>query len=237
MFTHRRKEAYEALHPETKQGGDRKSDRVDNLSTRSFADDTASKTGVDPRTIRRDAERGGSISERALATLRGTHLDKGVYLDELKRLPNEEDQIIRAIERDLEEARRTLALAKEIRASKQKLKHAVRLATMQMTAERVIPKLAASSSINTIIDSGPARSRDGYSIGELHGGVQARSGRNRGAGAGVRPPAPREHQRRPHVRALRTQPRSARAWTCDRAGKACRPIPGSIAAVAPARPG
>ncbi len=42
-----RKDAYEALHPETKHGGVRKSDQVANLATCSdrFTADTAAKTG------------------------------------------------------------------------------------------------------------------------------------------------------------------------------------------------
>lgn len=47
--TARRKAIYLELHPETAHGGDRKSDQVDNLSTRSFAEETASATGKDER--------------------------------------------------------------------------------------------------------------------------------------------------------------------------------------------
>ena len=39
------KAAYEAIYPAATHGGDRKSDQVANLATRSFADDQAAKTG------------------------------------------------------------------------------------------------------------------------------------------------------------------------------------------------
>ena len=61
-----RKEAYEALHPETKAGAaqaaalNRDSDVEDNLSAtppvKSFAEDTAEKLGVDARTVRRQVQ-------------------------------------------------------------------------------------------------------------------------------------------------------------------------------------
>lgn len=70
--TARRKAIYIELHPETAHGGDRRSDQVANLSTRSFADETAEATGKDARTIRRDAERGEKVTEAALNLVRGT---------------------------------------------------------------------------------------------------------------------------------------------------------------------
>ena len=55
----RRKEIYETLHPETKHGGDRKSEEIKRTkcpldSAKSFVEDTAGKLGISPRTIRRE---------------------------------------------------------------------------------------------------------------------------------------------------------------------------------------
>ncbi len=55
-MTKRRKDAYEALHPETKHGTNQHTRSGQDVNS-SFAEDTAEKTGVDARTIRRDAER------------------------------------------------------------------------------------------------------------------------------------------------------------------------------------
>ena len=85
-FTAKRKEAYEALHPEARHGGDRKSDQVAKLATCSFADDQAAKTGQSARAIRRDAERGQQVCKEALDILKGTKADTGTVLDALKDL-------------------------------------------------------------------------------------------------------------------------------------------------------
>ncbi len=83
----RRKAIYEALHPETKHGGDRKSDQVDNLATRSerFTAATSDATGKDERTVRRAAARGEALGDD-LEAVAGTSLDKGVELDALAKL-------------------------------------------------------------------------------------------------------------------------------------------------------
>lgn len=93
LFTSRRKDAYEALHPETKYearpGRAGKSRQVGDNSEPAdrFTADTAAKTGKSERSIQRDAERGSSISEKALAALIHTKLDNGAYLDALKAIP------------------------------------------------------------------------------------------------------------------------------------------------------
>ncbi len=97
--TARRKAIYLELHPETAHGGDRKSDQVDNLSTRSFSAETAKATGKDERTIRRDAERGEKVVPEAMNKIAGTKLDTGAYLDRIKNLPPDEQ--VKAVERDV----------------------------------------------------------------------------------------------------------------------------------------
>jgi hypothetical protein len=60
-FTRHRKEAYEALHPETAHGSPGVSRQVGDtgrrVDTPTFAKDTAARTGKSERTIQRDAER------------------------------------------------------------------------------------------------------------------------------------------------------------------------------------
>jgi ParB/RepB/Spo0J family partition protein len=85
--TARRKVIYVELHPETAKGVAgglaRHGAAADNLS---FAVDTAIATGKDRRTIERDAERGEKVCAEAIELVRGTDLDKGSYLDKLKKL-------------------------------------------------------------------------------------------------------------------------------------------------------
>lgn len=115
-FTKRRKEAYEALHPETRHGGDRRSDQVAKLATRSFDEDQAEKTGIAERTVRRDAERGSKIADDALAAVKGTPLDTGKYLDALKVLPKEEQaQTVRDQLRAMREQAKPAANANKIK--------------------------------------------------------------------------------------------------------------------------
>jgi ParB family chromosome partitioning protein len=118
-FTKRRKEAYEALHPETKHGSNQHTRGVDNLSTPSYADDQAEKTGVDARTIRRDAERGEKVAGEALDLIKGTPLDTGVFLDELKHV--EQPEQVKTVRqrlaeiRDAQKPRPTAAQANKIK--------------------------------------------------------------------------------------------------------------------------
>lgn len=96
--TARRKEVYEALHPETKAEafkGNQYTGKVamDNLSAATFADSTSASTGRDPRSVRRDAARGEALGED-LKRIPGTSLDKGVELDALAKLPPEEREEI-----------------------------------------------------------------------------------------------------------------------------------------------
>jgi len=103
--TARRKAIYETLHPETKHGGDRKSDQVANLATCSdrFTSDTAKATGKSERAVQRDAERGEKVIPEVMEMIAGTRLDTGAYLDKIKRLPPNEQVV--AARRDLAQQR------------------------------------------------------------------------------------------------------------------------------------
>jgi ParB family chromosome partitioning protein len=87
MFTAKRKEAYLRLHPETGHGGDRTKQDAKSASCPSFADDQAAKTGASKRKVQADAERGEKVTPAALAMVKGTALDTGVFLDKLKSIP------------------------------------------------------------------------------------------------------------------------------------------------------
>lgn len=73
----RRKELYEALHPDTKNGGDRKSKEIRTTKCRSdseaFTRDTASKMNVSPRTVERQVQAAKNTTEEAKQILRKTN--------------------------------------------------------------------------------------------------------------------------------------------------------------------
>jgi len=77
-FTSRRKEAYLALHPETREhvaGGKGNATAENFAAVPSFAADTAAKTGTDERTVRLHAERGDKVIDEVLDLVLGTRLD------------------------------------------------------------------------------------------------------------------------------------------------------------------
>lgn len=127
--TARRKVIYLELHPETGHGGDRKSDQVANLATRSFVDETAKVTGQSERVVQRDAERGNKIASDVLALIKGTPLDTGTYLDKLKRIRPAEQ--MHAAKRDL---------AAERQKAKSGIHRRVRSVSAPLTEEEVREK-------------------------------------------------------------------------------------------------
>lgn len=89
----RRKSIYEALHPETAAGGDRKSSRqvgdlIDAKPERAerFTKATANATGQSERAIQRDAARGEALGADTLSKVAGTSLDAGEQIDALAKL-------------------------------------------------------------------------------------------------------------------------------------------------------
>lgn len=100
-FTKRRKEAYEALHPETEHGVNQHSSsrQVGDSTAERFTADTAKATSTSERSVQRDAERGEKVIPEVLSLIGGTKLDTGTYLDKLKKLPPNEQ--VAAAKRDL----------------------------------------------------------------------------------------------------------------------------------------
>lgn len=94
--TARRKAIYLELHPETAEhvAGGKGNATAENFSAvPSFAADTAAKTGVTDRVVRLHTERGEKIAPDVLEQVKGTDLDKGTYLDTLKKLdPDQQRQ-------------------------------------------------------------------------------------------------------------------------------------------------
>lgn len=71
----RRKEIYETLHPETKNGGDRKSEEIRTSkcrsdSVKSFVQDTAEKLGVGPRTVERQIQTAKNLTPEVKEIIR-----------------------------------------------------------------------------------------------------------------------------------------------------------------------
>lgn len=71
----RRKEIYETLHPETRHGGDRKSERIKTKNLRlgpvkSFVQDTAEKLGVSPRTVELQVQTARDLTPEAKDIIR-----------------------------------------------------------------------------------------------------------------------------------------------------------------------
>src|SRR5699024_2418164 len=94
----RRKCIYEQLYPQTRHGGDRRSEaagsnpQLEDLKKNSFAEETAEKTGRSRQSVERDARRGNAVEPDIMAELVNTPFDTGVYLDKLAKLPPEQQR-------------------------------------------------------------------------------------------------------------------------------------------------
>lgn len=114
----RRKELYEARHPETKRGGDYGNQYTGGRSrlndTVSFSQDTAAKTGQSERTIQRDVRIAQHIAEDVKDAIRDTKIaDSKTDLLELARLPEDDqrqvaEKIARGEATKVKEAKRTI---------------------------------------------------------------------------------------------------------------------------------
>ena len=98
----RRKELYEAIHPETRQG-QRNEQTAKNanfslLETKSFAQDTADKLGVSKRTVEQLVQTARDLTPEAKKTIRdaGDKISKGATL-KISRLPPDQQEKAAAV--------------------------------------------------------------------------------------------------------------------------------------------
>ena len=94
----RRKELYEALHPETTREATLKQNRTDKMSERtvpSFAADTAAKTGKSERQVRRDVAIGIGVPDDVVAVIADTKLaNNKKQLTELAKLDADKQRAV-----------------------------------------------------------------------------------------------------------------------------------------------
>ena len=93
----RRKQIYETLHPDGTAGRvraratNKKLGRVvDDKSTPTFAEATSAATGMSIRQVQRVTAQGAALSPDAADAIKGTHLDTGAFLEELRLFPTHE---------------------------------------------------------------------------------------------------------------------------------------------------
>lgn len=98
-----RKAVYERLHPDTKRGGDRRSEEFQtaNLAVGSFVADTAGKTDASETAVRRSIRRVAKIDEKVRDRIRDNPeiADSGVELDALAALdPQQQRKAVALVE-------------------------------------------------------------------------------------------------------------------------------------------
>ena len=98
----RRKELYEAIHPETRQGQRNgqtaKNDNLTVLAAKPFSEDTADKLGISKRTVERLVQTAANLTPEAKKTIRdaGDKITKGAAL-KISRLPPDQQEEAAAI--------------------------------------------------------------------------------------------------------------------------------------------
>ena len=98
----RRKELYEAIHPETRQGQRNgqtaKNDSLTLLAAKPFSEDTADKLGVSKRTVERLVQTAANLTPEAKKTIRdaGDKITKGAAL-KISRLPPDQQEEAAAV--------------------------------------------------------------------------------------------------------------------------------------------
>ena len=165
VFMAKRAEIYQLLHPETKKGGDRRSDQSDKnvaLIPRqaSFTFATAEKLGFSERQIQRILKRGRIEPELRARLAKSRWADHGATLDALaKAAPATRAKLVAALTREEAPARNIAAALIEVepRLNPKRSADDEHLARL-LTAWRKAPKRARDQFLGQILASdGPAQ--------------------------------------------------------------------------------
>lgn len=106
----KRKQIYETLHPETKNGGDRRSEKIRTSicrsdTAKSFVKDTAGKLGVSPRTVERQVQIAKNLTPEAKDIIEssGKKITKGDTLKLSRLEPGQQAETAHAMVNDMQE--------------------------------------------------------------------------------------------------------------------------------------
>lgn len=106
----KRKQIYETLHPETKNGGDRRSEKIRTSicrsdTAKSFVKDTAGKLGVSPRTVERQVQVAKNLTPEAKDIIEssGKKITKGDTLKLSRLEPGQQAETAHAMVNDMQE--------------------------------------------------------------------------------------------------------------------------------------
>lgn len=117
----KRKEIYEKLHPETKNGGDRKSDKSEreNRVLKTFSEDTAEKLGQSQRTIQESIQRADKFSEEIEEQIVELGITKTEGTDLARFEPEQQFKIIKEKKQNTDlDFKSIIKKAKEIKKQK-----------------------------------------------------------------------------------------------------------------------
>lgn len=171
-YVKRRKEIYEKMYPETKNGGDRRSENfrtsVCRSENKAFTEDTANKTGISIRTVQRDLERAEKLTPETKETIKTYNIGKMESLDLANMKPEQQKQVTEKIAsgeaKNVKQAKELIPemkmamnlipeAKKLIKARNMDQKDALKMANMDAERQKLITDSLESGAVKGIIQA------------------------------------------------------------------------------------